>query len=1393
MRSTQKKPERTVGKWWAEIGYNVTGWRPFLHALREHYKTDDKLPALVNDPAIPRVSLEHCFVNLALIEQIDHEKQEKIGLSGAVAAEAALERGDLYQSLLSAGRFRGVDGLMGTLHDRDTPTGWACITGRAGTGKTTLLQYIAYRWGMRDTLWHNRFDFTFRLKLNLMGQKDFWDKLPEHLESDVGYLSWLIYKSLGASSTFSLADIHAGLTKETLKITTLLLLDGFDEIQSLYGEGRDARVTALIDKAMQFPNGILTSRPNAIPEPWITAGRFTQRFENIGLTEDNVRHYVQHYFEALLQPEIAESLLIELSVNPEMMSLAQIPVNIAALCLTWDKEAKSQAAQETKKILTMTMLYQRVIVWLVRRYDAQCKLSAEESLKKISAMQTPAAQLLVRHARPLEALAALAFDAFESGEIQSLSHATLLKHFPDYTLLHDLSTQWGLLRAFPLSDQEGEYPRHYFIHLTYQEYFVALYMAQKLSEPPSDNRGIEINRRQTIQSMARLIQAKKAEPRYAVIWTFLTGILSTPEYSRGADYFWDACIDSFEPLLSPVIGLHPHVKILESQWRIYREALMTHVASSTFQPYTLPKRLAMLQNSIQSFFLWQTACQIKDLNPLWDKEDDSIESKSTIPKASQMTRRMDNQRQQQNHHTQETLDWPRLSPLPLQLFLAQNPVWGSSLQVIRDQLLQGNNKIPNQDVGCFRKLHHDGYTWGDKDTCVRVFAAQTLSYIGATDVESLIALRTALQDRMWYVCAAAAEALGHIGVTDVETLRALRTVLRTVLKDRDSHYDDSNNIARSAAAEALGNIGATDAETLSALCTAIQSRNFHERYISWTAAEALFKIDSNDAESLDFFRRCLEVALKGNGSAMSSDIHRAARIFGNIGAATDAKLLKVFYAHMHDSEWGIRAYAAEALGHLKTTDAKSLNVLRNALKDSYHGVRSRVAKALGNIGAADVETVSALRTALNDIYSEVRVAAVEALENIGATDAETRSALRTALKDEDVTVQGYAKVRFAAAKALGNMGATDVETLLALRTAFKESHDGNRLSFAAALGNIGGTDAKLFAESCATLCAGLKEWGGCTRRFAAEALKRNASHIQDRVTLLLLLEEAGKLDARLEILRPISIALLRVSSATYAALPELLTDATAQRFFMMSVWLQGCNVMVDIEKNQMTVDGKIFRLLGTSEIIRIFVQQLQVYQAHFIETVVAASPERSPILHTLTQPIVLPRITSVFEEHFLTDNLPAIPEDRESSAINALFKRLALIQESITQINQRLHSGEVLTQEQQGELTRLGDDLRGARSQIVHLQQQAGSSVSEMDFDPVAEQVTQLQSRLSQLELASERSKFVAVAPVTDEPRVAHLIGREIFASASSPSSSERLGSAPLKRELNESSRWNYP
>lgn len=473
-------------------------------------------------------------------------------------------------------------------------TGWIAITGRAGTGKTTLLKYISHRWGLREALWNNRFDFVFRVKLNLVGQENFWHGCQS--TGGIENLSWLISKSLPEIRKFNPQKILQILEMYPLDI--LLLLDGFDEVQNLYGN--NALLTALINAALDFPNGILTSRPDAIPLSFHS--KFRLHYENLGLTQDNVKQYVKCYFEHC--PSKAKELLTTLEANPKMMGLAQIPVHISAICLTWD--------EEQFPLNTMTQLYQRVIFWLATRY--------------INPVKLPEKDLMDRCDQEFYLLSRLSFDGFVNNSIQTLDHQLLVKHVNQESLTK--LKQFGMLRQASLPVKRGEFAPHYFIHLMYQEYFAALYIADQLSQQDTTDNDIsnEILRRQTIHKLVFFISEKRHNPAYTVVWQFLVGITATSnnKYTRAAAFVWDALLEIPSTLLSHnlIIGYHPSISHVHHYQSLLREALLTSHDSLVL----LPEILEKFKQTFRHLTLWEQACYSKRLLLQFD-ETQEINSK----------------------------------------------------------------------------------------------------------------------------------------------------------------------------------------------------------------------------------------------------------------------------------------------------------------------------------------------------------------------------------------------------------------------------------------------------------------------------------------------------------------------------------------------------------------------------------------------------------------------------------------------------------------------------------------------------------------------------------------------------------------------------------------------
>lgn len=1407
MKSIQRE-QRTWEKWSAEIGYNVTGWRSFIQALRQHYQADNLLPSLVNDPTLPRTSLENCFVNLALIEQVEHERHERTLVNGSPEAEAALERGELYQTLLQMNQTCGVDSLLGISEDRTKLLDWLCITGRAGTGKTTLLQYIAYRWAMRNCSWFNRFDFVFRVKLNLVGQNDFWLGLSEKNHTGLGYLAWLIHKSLaGFSEVASLKNIRECLTKFPEK--ALLLLDGFDEIQALYGEGRDSKVTTLVDYAMTFPNGIVTSRPNAIPTPWsrqkALGGRFIQQFENLGLTEDNVRQYIRQYFIA--QPNIASHLITELSTNSQMMGLAQIPVNITALCLTYNRETVANPLNSdnpSSKIFTMTMLYHRVVAWLARRYYTQFKLTPEEMTQGLNPTTVKASIIFERCHIELQALAHLAYDAFIHGEVQSLSPGLLDRHFPEPTLLYTLSSQLGVLRAFSLSTEEDQYPPHYFVHLTYQEYFTALYMAQRLAIPENLTREKEIQRRQTIQIIARLIQTERNNPRYAIVFVFLSGLVSMPEYAAGADYFWDAIIPEFtgaeintsgyalpftfsnltyaphgysmltsleyaggsdyfwgaetrpfdqkNVFALPTIGLHPQVRVLKIYQKTIQEALLMHKAFHSFsQP---PQRLQILQTCRHDLFQWNNACQTKLLMSLWDDE-------SYIDKATQQQRKKYQYFQQQYQHDAYLLEFSILPALSISSILMNTSLWDTAVEATRKACFPNHYSSSEWDIeNAIRELKT--YSIVDKVTqnmlqriltdpaddefyefeiqlnpCrydfsekLKLNAAEALIQIDPSNEKALQILRknlVSLGNNFYH----SVKILEKITVLDEITLQAIRDLLQSHDSSYRSYHLYTINILRKQKS--------LDEVSLAALRILLMDEYEGVRL---NAAYALIQVNPTDVQAIQILRDSLK---NGSGyvwSSVYSDLPNLAKILLGI-YPEDRQVIQSLRDQLKSSYRVLRREAAEILLHIEATHKEALTFLLHYLmKGKNARERYHIADFFGNSGIQDEAILAGLCHALQDDSLEVRHSAALALGQLGVVNEAILEGLRYSLIDPGIDPMSL--VSWSAMRSLKQLRVSDETTLKIIKyNIYNIRYDASTLSEAVqVLYRIQPMD-----EEVLNLLKHMLEQNNFS------FFKSIAETLYDRTMILALLEKMNDInETKLSVAHDVGVTLLRILPIAYAALPELVTSSLAQRFFVSSAWLHGSTVC--IKNYQLIVDEQIFPLpISSWDEQQKFRAQLTMHQQQFILAVAQSSPAFSEILNRLTKPIELPYVTSVLEERFLTEHLPAIVEDPAQVAISALLERLDQMQ---LDIHQRLASIDALNQKQEGDLTQLGEDLSGALSQVVRLHQKVSAAVSAADFEPIAENVDTLQEQVSQL-MQSQLSQPKSA------PCVAYTMGRDLW------------------------------
>lgn len=220
-----RNKDRSWDKYLAEMAYAVRGLHGFISALRNGYREDDQLLPIFSPHRSGAAhagrapgqhhqqqqsghhystSVANCFINIVPLREVERERRELELIVGRVSADMALESGQLHRLLLAERRFDGIDVILedhahapapATASSsssasgeggarRTVPQGWTCLCGRAGSDLGTATQLVAHRWGHHDKLWHDRFDFVFRVNLSLTHLEGVWEGLED--DSEIG-------------------------------------------------------------------------------------------------------------------------------------------------------------------------------------------------------------------------------------------------------------------------------------------------------------------------------------------------------------------------------------------------------------------------------------------------------------------------------------------------------------------------------------------------------------------------------------------------------------------------------------------------------------------------------------------------------------------------------------------------------------------------------------------------------------------------------------------------------------------------------------------------------------------------------------------------------------------------------------------------------------------------------------------------------------------------------------------------------------------------------------------------------------------------------------------------------------------------------------------------------
>ncbi len=479
----------------------------------------------------PTLSMEHCYINLAIVEyekickEEEQSKEEKVVL-------------DRFHRLPNFEAMNSNQQKLVPLHKlfdpRELSKGTTVtpkrilIRGRAGAGKTTLSKKIVYEYTQKGQ-WRDRFDYLLWIPLRTLKGKKKCDWVTLFHET------YFQHHPKGLALAKMLETQINGPAKEK----TLLVLDGWDEVAQEWGEHEP--MAEFLKSLLNQPAVLITSRPYVDLKQ---AQSMDLELETVGFSPENVTEYLDN--QAMMPVSQAQEMKHFIQSTPFIQGLVNVPIQLDALCYSWDEIKRVQ--REAQGSVTITSLYQAIMNKLWRK--DMLRLGKQEGGKLLTESQVNALERPSRIEKLVRAeqnfLSTLAFRGLQRNQIE-FSHSDL------HALIEQLETE-GVDLPLTLEDnlkklsflhtddaEEGQRSYH-FMHLTFQEFFAAKHFVQCWET------GREINllsadaKRWTKASAEAFVRQYKYNrryeidnPRYEIVWWFVSGLLRGQALNRFFD------------------------------------------------------------------------------------------------------------------------------------------------------------------------------------------------------------------------------------------------------------------------------------------------------------------------------------------------------------------------------------------------------------------------------------------------------------------------------------------------------------------------------------------------------------------------------------------------------------------------------------------------------------------------------------------------------------------------------------------------------------------------------------------------------------------------------------------------------------------------------------------